>query len=251
MNRTTSCARKETASTSSSRQLSGLRSTSKVTFYNLFLNINHFLHCFLITAHKAERHVGAFQSKADARQNRVVDLEFNYSRPTARDQTSRRRGRDAAPSPPTSVNVVDSVDGLRGGAGVRNEEHAGPGRAPDMSAESFPSLGASGGGGAAGGRATAAADSLARRLNPSSGHSTSWASGHKVPKEEDFPSLPGGPSPVHSAPTTVNGGARRKQLQQQQARGPKTREEEFPSLGGPAKAIPASLRYAAECGKLA
>ncbi len=186
----------------------------------------------LLIAHRAEKHSGAFNSKADARQNRVVDLEFNYSRPTARDQTSRRRGRDAGPS--SNLNVVDQIDGV-----IRDGNYDGEGgraeRAPDMSDASFPSLGL-----AAAASSVAPADSLARRLAPSSGYATNWSDGRRLPKEEDFPSLPGAPSPVHRAANVAAGGAKRKQQQpqQQQQQKPKTREEEFPSLGGPARNIP-------------
>ncbi len=187
---------------------------------------------FSNAAHKAERHSAAFPSKAAARQNRLVELELNYSRPTARDQNSRRRGRpDAAPSPvvPATVSVVDQIDfGGGGGPGGSSEVVA-----PDMSDESFPTLG--GASSSSSSSALDPADSLARKLVPSSGYATSWADGKRLPKEEDFPSLPGASA---SAPQLPLQDMSRKKPQQQQQRKPKTREEEFPSLGGPSQEMP-------------
>ena len=45
-------------------------------------------------AHISDRHSGVM-SKAAAKQNRTVELDFNYTRPGQHSQVSRRRGRDA------------------------------------------------------------------------------------------------------------------------------------------------------------
>ena len=162
-------------------------------------------------AHRAERHSGNL-SKAAAKQNRQVEVDLNFSRPTIQGQANRRRGRDRSPE-----EGYDQVDG-------REEE-----RPPDLSAESFPSLGLAGPGSAV----ASSGGNLAMRVAMASGHNTRWSDGHRQPREEDFPQLPGAsysvPAVRQKPPSSSSGAVAKK----------KSPVEDFPSLGGPSKPIPA------------
>jgi hypothetical protein len=215
-----SSVRKATASTKSSHLRFAPKSILKVGLY-VHLNLTvrfDYVFLFVNAAHRAERHSGNL-SKNAAKQNRILGLDLNYSRGVQRDQMSRRRGRDVTP-PPSNVGQAaagrnsDVVDGATGGSGAEVQP-------PDFGAESFPSLG-----GAAEGFGVL--------------RSGRWATGgHRAPREEDFPSLQGpgrnggGASLGGATGGTGGGGARRKQQQPAQQPKPKSREEHFPSLGGP------------------
>lgn len=178
-----------------------------------------------LKAHVVERHSGGL-TKAAARQNRTVDLDFSYSRPSARTQVNRRRGRD------THDSDSDTAEQSNGRSGM-----------PDMSSENFPSLGSD----ATAAPSGAAAGSLAGRVALSSGHSVAsgsakWVSGkggltNPSFLEEHFPSLGGESGPGVQNGTSLNykqAGSRPAEKKSQKS----TKSfptEEYPTLAAPSK----------------
>ena len=95
----------------------------------------------------SERHSGNL-SKAAAKQIRMVDVDFNYTRPGTHNQVGRRRGREfdeshpsygvgisvVAPASNQQAQLVDQLDGPVMSGAVDKI-------APTMSSENFPSLG--------------------------------------------------------------------------------------------------------------
>ena len=93
-----------------------------------------------LKAHRADRHAGGL-SKSEIKQNRTISgLDFNYSRPTANGQVSRRRGLEAdlTPVPDQSDASLQLVDQIDGPVRPRGSEEP---PAPEYSADNFPSLG--------------------------------------------------------------------------------------------------------------
>ena len=157
----------------------------------------------------------------------MVDVDLNYARPN-RDQNNRRRrggGRDISPED-------NSYNPFSGGSDAVD----GPVAPPDLSAESFPTLGGSGPV-----FSSANNGAIAKRVAISSGHSSSnWSEGHRRPTAEDFPSLPGAgaaPSPVSSYKSVQ----KKKTVANSKPRNP---AEDFPELGGPSNRIPGGFRPA-------
>ena len=84
---------------------------------------------------------------------------------------------------------------------------------------------------------------LFEQLASSTGRNTSsaqWSDRHRVPNQEDFPSLPGANYAPAPTPSHMNG-AIRKTANSYSKPKPKTQEEDFPSLGGPSKGFSASF----------
>jgi len=84
-----------------------------------------------LKAHISDRHSGVM-SKAAAKQNRTVELDFNYTRPGQHSQVSRRRGRDAVDDGDPSMLAMAINNSNR-----RQQQE--PTRAPDLAAD-FPTL---------------------------------------------------------------------------------------------------------------
>lgn len=160
----------------------------------------------LFSAHRAERHSEGFTSKAAAKQNRVVELEINYSR---HHHNRRRGGRD---SPGAAAAGDDTVDGI-------GQQNNAP---PSLTADSFPTLlgGETSSLAAGGGQSK----NLAKKVAMSSGHNVKWSEGRRMPSEQDFPSLPG----TSASPVMTN----RSQPTKSHDSTSKVPPEDFPSLSG-------------------
>jgi hypothetical protein len=139
---------------------------------------------FDLKAHKVDRHSDGL-SRAEVRQNRMVDVDLTFNRPGAGafSQHGRRQGRNNSPTPP-----------YHSGQNVPEAEAAPISKVPDM-ADDFPSL--LGGNAHNANRSNSSRPSnLAHRVAISSGRNvqqSSWASGVSGSslQDQDFPSLPG------------------------------------------------------------
>lgn len=160
-------------------------------------------------------------SKAEAKQNRTLGFEFEYTRPRGSDQDRRTRRGGGISEAPTEQQPPSQT----------------PTRDELLSAESFPSLGASANSASSG----AGNNSIAKKLAKSSGRNTTqWSNSNvsspKVNLEEEFPSLPGSrPTSAPSQPPLRPAAILKPPAKATKAK--QTPADDFPSLGGPSSAM--------------